>query len=78
MKIPLGTLPQNLNKLSTADEIVVHCKMGGRSAKAVQLLQEAGFKKVRNLAGGIDRWAAESSPGCRGIDDPERGLEPIE
>src|SRR6185503_19591322 len=36
VKIPLGTLPQNVNKLSTADEIVVHCKMGGRSAKAVQ------------------------------------------
>jgi molybdopterin/thiamine biosynthesis adenylyltransferase/rhodanese-related sulfurtransferase/molybdopterin converting factor small subunit len=63
VKIPLGTLPQNLNKLSTADEIVVHCKMGGRSAKAVQLLRDAGFKKVRNLAGGIDRWAAEIEPG---------------
>jgi len=63
VKIPLGTLPQNLNKLSTADEIVVHCKMGGRSAKAVRLLQEAGFKKVRNLAGGVDRWAAEVEPG---------------
>ncbi len=62
VKIPLGTLPQNLNHLSTADEIVVHCKMGGRSAKAVKLLQEAGFRKVRNLAGGIDRWAAEIDP----------------
>jgi adenylyltransferase/sulfurtransferase len=62
VKIPLGTLPQNLNKLSTADEIVVHCKLGGRSAKAVQLLRDAGFKKVRNLAGGIDRWAQEIEP----------------
>ena len=62
VKIPLGTLPQNLNRLSTADEIVVHCKMGGRSAKAVKLLQEAGFRKVRNLSGGIDRWAAEIDP----------------
>jgi sulfur-carrier protein adenylyltransferase/sulfurtransferase len=62
VKIPLGTLPQNLNKLSTADEIVVHCKMGGRSAKAVQFLQEAGFRKVKNLAGGIDRWAQEVEP----------------
>jgi adenylyltransferase/sulfurtransferase len=57
VKIPLGTLPENLNRLSTADEIVVHCKLGGRSAKAVKLLREAGFRKVRNLAGGIDRWA---------------------
>ena len=63
VKIPLGTLPQNLNKLSTADEIVVHCKMGGRSAKAVQFLRDAGFQKVRNLSGGIDRWAAEIEPG---------------
>ncbi|HEX9689139.1 MAG TPA: molybdopterin-synthase adenylyltransferase MoeB [Thermoanaerobaculia bacterium] len=63
VKIPLATLPQNLNRLSTADEIVVHCKMGGRSAKAVQLLRGAGFRKVRNLAGGIDRWAQEIEPG---------------
>jgi adenylyltransferase/sulfurtransferase len=63
VKIPLGTLPQNVNKLSTADEIVVHCKMGGRSAKAVQFLHDAGFRKVRNLAGGIDRWAQEIEPG---------------
>ena len=62
VKIPLGTLPQNLNKLSTADEIVVHCKMGGRSARAVQFLQDAGFRKVKNLAGGIDRWAQEIDP----------------
>jgi sulfur-carrier protein adenylyltransferase/sulfurtransferase len=59
VKIPLGTLPQNVNRLSTADEIVVHCKMGGRSAKAVQFLHDAGFRKVRNLTGGIDRWAQE-------------------
>jgi adenylyltransferase/sulfurtransferase len=63
VKIPLGTLPHNVNKLSTADEIVVHCKMGGRSAKAVQFLHDAGFRKVRNLAGGIDRWAQEIEPG---------------
>jgi adenylyltransferase/sulfurtransferase len=63
VKIPLGTLPQNVNKLSTADEIVVHCKMGGRSAKAVQFLHDAGFRKVKNLAGGIDRWAQEIEPG---------------
>jgi adenylyltransferase/sulfurtransferase len=36
--------------------------MGGRSAKAVQFLQDAGFRKVRNLAGGIDRWAQEIEP----------------
>lgn len=62
VKIPLGTLAGNLNRLSTADEIVVHCKTGGRSAKAVQLLQQAGFRKARNLAGGINRWAERIDP----------------
>src|SRR6202162_6057362 len=62
VKMPLGTLAQNLNRLSTADEIVVHCKTGGRSAKAVQFLQQAGFQKVRNLAGGINRWAERIDP----------------
>jgi adenylyltransferase/sulfurtransferase len=55
-------LPENLNRLSTADEIVVHCKTGGRSARAVQLLRGAGFRKVRNLTGGINRWAEVVDP----------------
>jgi molybdopterin/thiamine biosynthesis adenylyltransferase/rhodanese-related sulfurtransferase/molybdopterin converting factor small subunit len=62
LKIPLGTLPENLNRLSTADEIVVHCKTGARSARAVQLLRQTGFRKVRNLAGGINRWAEVVDP----------------
>ena len=57
VEIPLGVLPENLNRLSTADEIVVHCRTGVRSAKAVEMLRRAGFRKVYNLAGGIDRWA---------------------
>ncbi len=62
VRIPLGTLPENLNRLSTADEIVVHCKSGARSARAVQLLRDAGFRKVRNLSGGINRWAEVVDP----------------
>ena len=62
VRIPLGSLPENLNRLSTADEIVVHCKSGARSAKAVQLLRQAGFRKVRNLSGGITRWAERIDP----------------
>jgi sulfur-carrier protein adenylyltransferase/sulfurtransferase len=62
LKIPLGTLPANVNKLSTADAIVVHCRSGGRSAKAVEFLMAAGFRKVWNLTGGIDRWAVEIDP----------------
>jgi adenylyltransferase/sulfurtransferase len=63
VKIPLGALPERVNELSTADEIVVHCKSGARSAKAVKFLRETGFKKVRNLAGGINRWAERIDPG---------------
>ena len=62
VKIPLGKLPERVNELSTADEIVVHCKSGARSAKAVQFLRDAGFKKVRNLAGGINGWAEKIDP----------------
>jgi molybdopterin/thiamine biosynthesis adenylyltransferase/rhodanese-related sulfurtransferase/molybdopterin converting factor small subunit len=62
VKIPLGSLARSLNRLSTADEIVVHCKTGGRSAKAVQFLRQAGFKKVKNLTGGINRWAERIDP----------------
>ena len=55
--IPLGDLPNRVNELDTSREIVAHCKMGGRSAKAVAFLKQAGFTKVHNLAGGITAWA---------------------
>ena len=55
--IPLGELPQQVHRLSTADDIVVHCKSGVRSERAVRFLQSVGFKKVRNLTGGILAWA---------------------
>ncbi len=55
--IPLGQFTSRMNELNSADEIVVHCKMGGRSAKAYELLKQAGFKKIKNLKGGILAWA---------------------
>jgi len=60
--IPLSRLPYALGELSTADEIVAYCRMGGRSRKALQILQEAGFRKVRNLTGGINAWAESVDP----------------
>ncbi len=57
--IPLGNLREHVNELDTADEIYVHCKSGIRSAKAVKILKEFGFKKVKNVAGGITAWANE-------------------
>jgi sulfur-carrier protein adenylyltransferase/sulfurtransferase len=62
--IPLGSLPERVSELDSADEIVVHCHFGGRSGKAVELLQKIGFKKVKNLAGGIDAWSLEIDPKC--------------
>jgi molybdopterin/thiamine biosynthesis adenylyltransferase/rhodanese-related sulfurtransferase/molybdopterin converting factor small subunit len=57
--IPLGTLQQRMNELNPQQEIVVHCKTGRRSAKAVEMLRQAGFKNLANLVGGIDRWAVD-------------------
>ena len=57
--IPLGELPERVAELNTADQMVVHCRMGGRSAKAVEFLRSVGFKKVKNLVGGINAWADE-------------------
>jgi molybdopterin/thiamine biosynthesis adenylyltransferase/rhodanese-related sulfurtransferase len=55
--IPLGDLPKRVGELDSSREIVAHCKMGGRSAKAVAFLKQAGFTKVHNLTGGITAWA---------------------
>jgi adenylyltransferase/sulfurtransferase len=57
--IPLGELPARLSELDSADDIVLHCKVGGRSAKALRVLQEAGFRKLNNLKGGIAAWSEE-------------------
>jgi sulfur-carrier protein adenylyltransferase/sulfurtransferase len=60
--IPLGELPKRVNELNTADEIVAHCKSGMRSAKAVEFLKQAGFKRVRNMKGGILAWSDKVDP----------------
>ena len=57
-----------LPTLDSARDIVVHCKMGGRSAKAVQQLQASGFRKVWNLAGGITRWSDDVTRPFRNTD----------
>ena len=60
--IPLGELPDRLDELDPAASYVVHCKMGGRSATAVAQMQEAGFRDVVNLEGGISAWVDEIDP----------------
>ncbi len=60
--IPLGNLPERVNELDTADQIVVYCHTGVRSAQAVRFLNNLGFKKAKNLKGGINAWAEEIDP----------------
>ncbi len=60
--IPLNQLPGKVNELDTADSIVVYCRSGVRSAKAVQFLSTLGFGKIENLQGGILAWAREVDP----------------
>ena len=59
INIPLGTLAARLSELDSATDMVVFCKSGTRSARALELLASAGFKKVKNLKGGINAWARE-------------------
>ena len=60
--IPLGDLPQRLSELEGKNEMVVHCKSGVRSARAVKLLREVGFSQAKNLQGGILAWIDKVDP----------------
>jgi adenylyltransferase/sulfurtransferase len=63
--IPLGELNKRIDELPTgpdAPDIIVYCKSGIRSAKAVNLLREKGFARVQNLRGGILEWIARIDP----------------
>jgi adenylyltransferase/sulfurtransferase len=61
--IPLGQITNRMSEIDPARETVVHCKMGGRSAKAIESLKRAGFTgRLINLAGGITAWANDVDP----------------
>jgi adenylyltransferase/sulfurtransferase len=61
--IPLGEILSRVDEIDPARETVLHCKMGMRSARAVEALQRAGFKgKLMNLKGGITAWSNEVDP----------------
>ena len=58
--IPMGTIMDNLDKLSRDKELIIHCRSGGRSGQVVQALEQMhGFTNAYNLKGGILAWAAE-------------------
>jgi adenylyltransferase/sulfurtransferase len=60
--IPLGEVPKRMHELDSAKEIVVHCRSGQRSARAVDLLMKAGFRKIHNMKGGILAWSDQVDP----------------
>ena len=60
--VPLGELPRRLAEFDQNENFAIHCKTGGRSAKAVKLLQDAGFTNVYNVKGGITAWSEEIDP----------------
>jgi adenylyltransferase/sulfurtransferase len=64
-KIPLGQISERYLEVPSDRPVVVHCKMGGRSARAVEFLRSKGYANVMNLAGGIMRW----------IDDVDHSLK---
>ena len=60
--IPLGELPLRVSELKPEDDLVTYCHAGVRSNHAAAYLLARGFTRVRNLAGGIDRWARDVDP----------------
>ncbi len=60
--IPLGQVAARMSELNSADNIVAYCKSGGRSGKAVELLRNSGFRRIKNLKGGILAWADKVDP----------------
>jgi adenylyltransferase/sulfurtransferase len=62
LDIPLNDIPARLQELDSNAELVVMCKVGGRSRRAAEFLSARGFSHVANLAGGIDAWARDVDP----------------
>ena len=61
--IPLGEIMKRRDEIDESRETVIHCKSGMRSARAVEALQQAGFKgDIKNLKGGITAWSNEVDP----------------
>ena len=57
--VPLDKLLNRIHELDSARNIVAYCRSGVRSAQAIGILQDAGFRKLRNLKGGILAWSDE-------------------
>ncbi len=60
--IPLNTLPARLAELDTRRELVLHCHHGQRSMRALEFLRQSGYRRLKNLRGGIDAWSKDVDP----------------
>lgn len=60
--IPVDQLPERIGELDTSREMVIYCRSGARSGRAVELLKSVGFRKVKNLVGGVLRWSDDVDP----------------
>lgn len=61
--IPLGEVVKRMDEIDSKRETVIHCKAGGRSAQAIEMLKRAGFEgDLKNLSGGITAWSNEVDP----------------
>ena len=58
----VGTLPQNLDKISREKQVVIHCQSGDRSAIAYSVLRKNGFNNVKNYSGGMKEWREKGNP----------------
>lgn len=60
--IPLGEVPDRIAEIPAEGDVYVHCKVGARSARAVEFLRSRGRTNAVNVGGGIDAWAAAGLP----------------
>ena len=60
--IPFAQLAERLSELDPNAEVVIHCRSGGRSSRAVAMMKERGFRNARNLSGGVIAWVTEIDP----------------
>ena len=60
--IPLNELPARLAEIPADRDVYVHCRMGGRSARAVDVLRQSGRPRTSNVAGGIEGWVNDQLP----------------
>ena len=61
--IPLGEIVKRMDELDDSKELILQCKVGGRSAHAIQFLTNAGYTgKMVNLKGGITAWSNDVDP----------------